>query len=74
MYLLVDRQLCERFSDNLSIKIEEVVSKFWCEDSNSVVAKKVAEKARYDQELRGLFETKEAPDATGENLDFDATP
>ncbi|KAH8723918.1 hypothetical protein GQ44DRAFT_740665 [Phaeosphaeriaceae sp. PMI808] len=62
MYLLVERQLCERFSVNLSTKTEEIVSKFWCEDSANVVAKKLAEKERYDQELRRLF------DSRGESL------
>jgi hypothetical protein len=56
MYLLVERQLCQRFSGSLSTKTEEIVSKFWCEDSANVIAKKLAEKERYDQELRRLFD------------------
>ena len=69
MYLLVERQLCQRFSGSLSTKTEEIVSKFWCEDSANVVAKKLAEKERYDQELRRLFD-----DNSGESLRIKAGP
>jgi hypothetical protein len=60
MYFLLKSHLCPRFSGCLSLKAEEIVSQFWCENSEVIIAKKLAEKERYDQELRELFDGKAA--------------
>jgi len=60
MYFLLEDHLCPRFSGSLSLKAEEIVSQFWCEHSEDIVARKLAEKERYDQELRRLFDGKAA--------------
>ncbi|KAF2812184.1 uncharacterized protein BDZ99DRAFT_383189 [Mytilinidion resinicola] len=64
MHLLLEHQLCPRFSGSLSTKAEEIISQFWCEGSASVVVKKLAEKEGYDQELVKLF-IERATDASG---------
>jgi hypothetical protein len=60
MYFLLESHLCPRFSGGLTLKAEEIVSQFWCENSEVIIAKKLAEKERYDQELRELFDRKAA--------------
>ncbi|PVH79370.1 hypothetical protein DL98DRAFT_631697 [Cadophora sp. DSE1049] len=60
MYFLLETHLCPRFSGRLSLKAEEIVSQLWCENSEVIIAKKLAEKERYDQELRELFDGKAA--------------
>jgi hypothetical protein len=60
MYFLVESHLCPRFSGRLSLKAEEIISQFWCENSSDIVAKKLVEKERYDQELCRLFEREAA--------------
>lgn len=55
MFALVSDHIAPRYSTRLVVKVEEIVSKFWCEDSEAFVAQKVADEKRYDQELRRLF-------------------
>lgn len=54
LYLLADH-ICPRFSVRLDSKVEEIMARFWCEDSEVVVKKKVADEEKYSQELRRLL-------------------
>ncbi len=56
MYSLLENHLCPKFSGGLSLEAEGIISQFWCENSGDVVAKKLAEKERYDRELQRLFD------------------
>lgn len=40
----------------LSTNVEKVLSKFWCENADDVVPKKLAEKEKYDEELKAVFQ------------------
>lgn len=55
MYCLLEDHICPRFSSSLSTDEEEVLSHFWCEDSTTIVAKKVSDKERHDRELQQIF-------------------
>ena len=53
MYLLLEAHLYA--PESLSIEAESIVSRFWCNDSEDIVRRKLAEKQAYDDELRDLF-------------------
>lgn len=56
MVSLLSDHICPKFLGySLSPKVEAIVFKFWCEDAEGIVEKKVADHKRYDEELRGLF-------------------
>jgi hypothetical protein len=55
MLTLLTDHICPKFSVRLYSEVDEILSKFWCEDSEVVVQKKVADEKRYDEELRRLF-------------------
>ncbi|KAK3375531.1 hypothetical protein B0T24DRAFT_202357 [Lasiosphaeria ovina] len=54
MISLVDDHISPRFYP-LSFKVEDVFSKYWCQDSAQVVRKKVAEHEQYVKDLECLF-------------------
>jgi hypothetical protein len=66
MYFLLESHISPRFLDKLSLKTEEVISQFWCPRSRDVVAKKLAEKQQYDDELRSLFDERVAAKSSEE--------
>ncbi|AEO62414.1 uncharacterized protein THITE_2061567 [Thermothielavioides terrestris NRRL 8126] len=51
MYLLLEAH----FFPSLSLEADKLISKFWCQDPEDVVRKKLADKRAYDEELRSLF-------------------
>jgi len=53
MYFVLETHLYPPKS--LSLEAERVVSRFWCQDSEDVVRKKLADKQAYDDDLRKLF-------------------
>ncbi|OAQ99699.1 hypothetical protein LLEC1_07561 [Akanthomyces lecanii] len=53
MYFLLETHLCPLKS--LSIEAEDLLSRFWCRDSEDVVRKKVADKQAYDDQVRSMF-------------------
>ena len=55
MLALLADHICPRYSVRLYSEVDEIVSKFWCEDSEVIVKKKLADEKRYDEELRRLF-------------------
>jgi hypothetical protein len=57
---LLEDHICPKFSSELSSETEKIMSQFWCEDSGHAVARKLADKEKYDQELRCLFDQRVA--------------
>ncbi|OBT60084.1 hypothetical protein VE03_10364 [Pseudogymnoascus sp. 23342-1-I1] len=56
MLALLADHICPAFSvDHLYSDFEEVLSKFWCEDSEDVVQQKVVDNKEYNAELRQIF-------------------
>jgi hypothetical protein len=55
MLALLADHICPRYSVRLCSEVDEILSKFWREDSEVIVEKKVAEEKTYDEELRRLF-------------------
>ncbi|KAF2245173.1 hypothetical protein BU26DRAFT_522282 [Trematosphaeria pertusa] len=53
MYVLLELHLCP--SGSLPVDIEKALSDFWCRNSDEIVQKKLADKKRYDGELKRLF-------------------
>ncbi|KAK4158267.1 hypothetical protein C8A00DRAFT_28772 [Chaetomidium leptoderma] len=53
MYFLLEGRLCPE--DSLSTNAEKVLSRFWCEDSETVVQTKLADRKDYDVELKRVF-------------------
>ncbi|RYO84123.1 hypothetical protein DL764_009376 [Monosporascus ibericus] len=54
LYVLADH-VCPSYGLHLSAETEEILSRLWCEDSEKVVKRKIAEQESYQQELRRLF-------------------
>ena len=56
MYPLFTDHICPRFADRLLFREEEeLLSKFWSEDSARVVETKVDEYQKYEEDLKRLF-------------------
>lgn len=53
MYLLLESHLAPK--DSMSARGIKMTSKFWCEDSDAVVQRKLADKNDYDAELKRVF-------------------
>ncbi|KAF5027345.1 hypothetical protein F66182_546 [Fusarium sp. NRRL 66182] len=53
MTFLLEDHLCP--TGCLSSEVEHAVSEFWCDDAGTVVRKKLADKAKYDEVLRCRF-------------------
>ncbi|KAK3335106.1 hypothetical protein B0T19DRAFT_113 [Cercophora scortea] len=53
MYIILDGHLCRPGSFPSSA--EKVVSRFWCQDPEAVVQKKLADRKAYDAELASIF-------------------
>lgn len=56
MYRLLEDHICPNFSPGLSLETERIMSSFWRPASANIVAKKLADKERYDRELRCLLD------------------
>lgn len=53
---LVNKHLCAKFSTDLYLpEAIGVLSKFWCDDAEAVIDKKVAEYHEYEVQLKSLF-------------------
>lgn len=59
MDFVLDFHICSRFSSRLTQSIEKTLSRFWCEDVDRVVERKLADHKMYDTELRRLFDEQE---------------
>jgi hypothetical protein len=56
MYTIFDPHVRSRYyPSQLTKKMDEIVSHFWCHDAGAIIKAKVAEKAKYDEDLRALF-------------------
>ena len=53
MYILLQTHLCPK--DSFPIEAESILSRFWCDDSEAVVQKKLADRERYNAELKRVF-------------------
>ncbi|KAG6006790.1 hypothetical protein E4U21_006681 [Claviceps maximensis] len=56
-YYLLDDHVCPRFSSGLTGGIVDAFSQFWREDADQAIAKKVADFAKYEEDLGRLFES-----------------
>jgi hypothetical protein len=45
---LLEDHICLKFSSQLLSEMKRIMSPFWCEDSGHAVARKLADKERYD--------------------------
>lgn len=62
MFGLVNKHLCEKFSTSLYLSsVTEVLFKFWCDDAEAVVDRKVAEYKEYEVRLKHLFARNRCP-------------
>jgi hypothetical protein len=55
MDFVLDFHICSRFSSRLTYSIEETLSRFWCENIDQVIEKKLVDRKMYDIELGHLF-------------------
>jgi hypothetical protein len=53
MYIILENHLCPK--DSFPIEAESILSRFWCDDSEAVVQKKLADRERYNAELKRVF-------------------
>lgn len=60
--MLLRGLICSRFSSRLTYSIEETLSRFWCENVDQVIEKKLVDHKMYDIELRRLFNEQERTD------------
>ncbi|KAI1823274.1 hypothetical protein F4861DRAFT_338105 [Xylaria intraflava] len=57
MSYLVRDHICPQFGTSWSPKMEEILSYFWCEDSQKLVDKKMNQLEEYQERLKDLFRT-----------------
>ena len=60
LFNLWERNIQPRFSDlgNLDDDLTRLVAPYWCANAENVIATKMEDRGRYDEELRAMFEAK----------------
>ncbi|KPM34648.1 hypothetical protein AK830_g11926 [Neonectria ditissima] len=56
MYYLVSDHICPQYGASLSPKMEAILSKFWCADSQGMIKKKMDKLEEYQMKLRQVFQ------------------